>query len=522
MTEEEEKLECLARVLQPNFFFEVVKLLSLDDAVAFHDAFPTLWRLWHEPGAFSGWFRSHLERGEKEVHEAWKHLNVTDRFRPITFEAYVQHVHWHKHASYSPGAHPKYKTDVLQFAGMTPVPVFVVKACLFLPKSAPAPFSGNLALLGLDGELVTFRADPFSYAATSFTRLPFNPDALRCSPRGETLLLPSAAGATAAVVLGGAAPTVRVSDVSVEGSTGDCFVGEDCFLSWAENRLDLLRHRVGPDSFETSLYWDHRIAGTAFVRAAGETLFWLRQSRGEEPAHLVFAEAYGTGLGNRMRVVRDPEGERESAYLYFHTPGTSVCDCLFTPDQDVLFVMCIQRGSGKDFFTGTPPSVGTMEGEGYDPKLNEGTYGHFCFFGVTFEREWVQVTPRFFVGRYDLHDPVDHWGHLYALSACQHAAAVCTDSHLSVRFLSQGVCHFSLIATPLSQPYYATKFVRRLWTISRDHKHHAYFSGEQSSWTDTKLVGYRECSKYDRSFSAGRGLLRLPETPPLSLPVRYT
>jgi hypothetical protein len=38
-----------------------------------------------------------------------------------------------------------------------------------------------------------------------------------------------------------------------------------------------------------------------------------------------------------------------------------------------------------------------------------------------------------------------------------------------------------------------------LFAVSEDHRHHAYFLGDEPYWKEM-LSGYRECQKYDNSF----------------------
>ena len=137
MEDTETVLLMLERCLQPDFMFLLVRMLDFDSAVAFHDAFPTLWRLWTNGKDYVRWFKCHLYGGVEHPLWNWKYLNLSDYWHRITFPAYVQYVHWHRHGGFQRGA-PQYRTEILQFAGMPPLEdKFVVKECIFLPSSSP-------------------------------------------------------------------------------------------------------------------------------------------------------------------------------------------------------------------------------------------------------------------------------------------------------------------------------------------------------------------------------------------------
>ena len=505
---------------QPDLLFRIGSMLSFDDAVALHDAFPSLWRMWTYSSHYVRWFRRHLHSGVEFPSPAWKSLSLTNFWQKIDFYSYVQHVHYHRHGSLHRHL-PKYKTDILQFCGMVPASAkFLVKACIFLPRTAPAPFSGNLVLLGLHGELATYAASSFSYEPTSHTQLDFCPDALCCSPRGSVVLLPSSHGHTSAVVLG-QVPVVYASGLCLDRDSfrAECFWTEDSFLAWSGTSI--VKHTLGKNE---------RIKSVPFCSAPpfrrhrvvqNQPVFWVKPKRGLVPACLIFGEVSGVGsLSTRLRVVGGRADDRDN-FVSFEKQNVRVCDCVLHPSQNTMFVMCIHRGSGKLFFS-TSPLVTSREPTLSDPGRRDDWYGTICFYHVNFLADGeVEVLPRFFAGRYSPSDVVDHWGHLYGFKAGRHARAVCTDTHLSVKFQEMGVCHFSLIASPLSQPYYETDFVQKLWAISRDHRHHVFFQGDEPHWETPVMVGYRECPKYDKSVDYNKSLVRQDSPRILTVSVKY-
>ena len=518
----EKMLEVMERALQPHVMFRVVDRLSFDEAVALHDAFPSLWRAWTESNNFVNWFRRHLYSGIDNPCSSWRCLGLSAMWSKITFPAYVQHIHWHRHSALGRTV-PKYRSAILQFSGMAPMTEkFLVKACIFLPLTAPSFFAGNLVLLGLNGELVTFRSDPFSYVPTSSTKLPFCPDAVCCSPQGSLLLLPSAMGRTSFMMLS-STPVLSVTNISIDSKTfrSGCFVDERSFLAWY--RGVIYRYVVTCGTYMREVYW----RGVPFYRHhltfPCQRVFWFKTGTDYRAGYLVLGELVdGISLSTRLRVIQGPMmPDAVNSYITFKREPVRVCDCLFSPSQDCLFVMCIHKGLGRDFFSSCP-LVQNVEPALEDQVFKDTWYGTFCFYGVTFsQRGVVEVTPRFYAGRYNLFDPVAHWGHLYTFSADNSAGAICTDNHLSLKFKQGGVCHFSLISTPLSQPYYVSGPVQKLWAVSRDHKHHVFFSGGDPRWGKPSFSGYRECPKYDRFVLRNEDLCTAEYVAPLVIPLMY-
>ena len=507
-------------LLLPDVMFLVVSLLSFDDAVAFHDAFPSLWPMWTVSNDYVSWFKGHLYKGVTYPPPAWKYLALSSYWQKINFNSYVQHVHYHRHGGVYTNL-PKYRTEVLQLCGMPPRSAkFLVKACIFLPRSAPSPFSGNLVLLGLNGELASYRTEPFSYVPTTYTQLDFCPDTVCCSPKGTLLLLPSSHGQTSVVILG-AKPCVLVSDVCVDKFTfkRECFWRENVFLTW--DVTNIVKHVVTPDGKIESVRFCSNPPFSLHRLDRNKTVFWVKPRRQNVQPCLVFGEISGNNsLSTRLRIAYGGPTDYNS-YISFERQDVRVCDCLLHPRENVLFVMCVHKGCGKLFFSQCP-SVTKEEPELTEPSLRDKWFGTFCFYSISFQLNGqVNVTPRFFAGKYSFWDYVDHWGPLYSFTGGRHAKALCTDSHLSIKFQEKGVCHFSLIATPLSQPFYVCENVKQLWAISHDHRHHVFFSGDNPRWEQPVVEGYRTCPKYDKAVEIKTTLILQDFEEPMTITVNY-
>lgn len=528
----EASLALLQRVFQPPVFFAVVSHLSFDDAVSFHDAFPLMSPLWENSANYVRWFHRHVQWGHRQPPGAARLTGVTNEFEKITFDLYVQHVHWHLHGKLSSlTSNPRYKTDVLHLMGMAPLDRhFAVKDCLFLPSSSPGVFSGNLALLGSEGELSLFHSGSCEYVMTACLQLDFAADSLFCSPAGSLLVAASCRGFTTVVDLSGPAPLALVTKVSVprDNFHRSCFADERSFLYWSDATAEWTISRCSVShagGVEQTGFADHSSLGPIFepvpqaYRSLAPVLtFRPSDGRGRRGMAL-FWERHVGGFSNRLRVLGETSGGLEVGTAdHFHTfDHCRVCSAVFSPDNVSLFVLVIFEGEADAFWTEKVASRSKLE-----PPLDRSClassssrFGRCAVYRMVFDSEGIcSVAPRFYSGPWT--DPETphfphHWkGHLN-FSRWSAVDAYCTDTHLTIKYSDGTVCHFSHIGGQLSQPYYDAAVSSKLFAVSENHKHHAYFLGDRP-YCEDNLRGYRECHKYDRTFRVRENTvpLRLP------------
>lgn len=520
----EETLALMGKAFQPHVFFEVVRLLDFDDAVSFHDAFPLLRKLWDDHTFYVRWFHGHVGWGEPND-TIVRLAGVSNYFQKIDFESYVQHVHWHLHGRLvSRGQTPRYRTDILQYMGMAPLDRhFAVKDCIFLPKTAPGVFSGNLALLGTEGELALFHAGNVEYVLTASLQLEFSPESLMCSPDGSLLVASSEMGFTTLVTLTaegtprGVVTRIKISSVNFHRS---CFVDERSFLAWSEtedpDEWSVNRHVLYGSNVQKYNFVDHASLGQLFQPIPGfydrfvPVLMYKKVSPGL-PDFALFWEKVPGGYSNRLRVVGDPSGSAPRRRRdYYHTfRHCRVCSASFSSDQEFVFVLVICEMAGDFFFT-------HEEGERLErePPLDHSSLGRVtsrsgrcAFYRMAFDDRGIsEVVPRFYSGSWV--DPETrpfphHWKRLHNFDKAGEMSFICTKTHLALKYKEGVMCHFAHISGQLSQPCYDDVNAPKLFAISEDHRHHAHFLGDQPYWKEM-LGGYRECSKYDKSFRIHR------------------
>ena len=490
---------------------QLLLMLTFDEGVAFHDAFPELEVLW-TPDVFPHLLRRHLASS--------KHLSITNANFVITWAKYVHYYHWHIHATLNTYMMPpRYRTTVFTFAGLLPTkPDFRVIECAFLPNSAKGSFSCNLLLVGACGELLFYQPVGNTFYLRAHLQLDHVPTSLAVSPGGTTVLLGSSQNAYLVRVEPDSLETFGI-DVKIDEFTftKHCFTSETSFLHWVE--------KVGV--VEYSLKWNGELNTHHMVKSVyfnglyfGWTMKPLKLNvpeffpsvecpevprsvvtfvPGVKMNHLVFAHKYGTnGMGGFLRVVSDPRGVFDSTYVHFN--DCIICNCVPKKEGDGLYVTVIFNSERKrDFFDpANCPVVSKDELAMCDTMI----YGRIGVYLLNFEEDGgIKVLPLFYMGRAGLlegeiagaQNVLHHPNWTIGYRSANGIQSVCTNYHFTIKVNSTLTCHFDLIATGASAPSYETVPDSTRWTISEDDDYSFY----------AKALLYRElysasveCDKY--------------------------
>ena len=524
---------------------DLLKRLTFDDAVALHDAYPDMNSLW-DYRYYPVLLKHHLPNSE--------HLSITNEYGTISFEAYVKFVHWHSHAILNHyQIPPRYRTSINSFAGLygQSQETYLVKSCIFLPKSAPGIFSNNLVIVTATGCVTFYRPHLIfnNFLVSAVANTDHVPDNLAVSPGGSMVLL---ASSEQSYLISLSVISLKMYGLRVELDAftfgRKCFVNEHSFIEW--NGMDVLLHSlVTTDCNEKRLKTTVFLSGfhfgierapltrnTQVYRTTRDYFRNMRISAQYIPAaagagccdYLLFGYKHDeNGFGGILRLIPNPHSFSFSS-KFIHFKQSVICSAAVNPDNTRMYVTVLFDDKFKEMFfdESTYPEINAEERVMEDSLV----YGRIGVYEIILDETELQVRPRFYMGPQKIGVTIVHpaanqhhqpnWSIGYNMS--HSIQTICSKYHLHIKMEGRIVAHFSLIASRWSVPCYESVLCSLRWATSEDDTHSFYSNFTPANTTkELHQSALMECRKYQNRdykynrFHAGR------EISALHCPVEY-
>lgn len=442
-----------------------------------------------------------LRKANLELKEGVK---LTMENRRGDFGEFLKFLHLHHHALVM--QQTSYTVKGYQTQGfyrhpvLPPTAIFPVVSCIFLPMAAPGRFSGSLAVLGREGELVLLspRRDCFRkiFSCTLSMGTPRSAaKTLVSSPSGKSMLATDERGLYWVHL---SEEKVRCVRFDLSGNWRDlggvCFYDEQSFLLldicgrlWKHSLVhseQLTGEMIlGPIAMDASSGWPITYA---YKRETSATSAWL----------VLNPRRAGTAHWNRMMFCSKEET------LLFEVPECLVCNYAVHPDQEELYVVVLTCQSRKQFLSQAP--VQPVHRYSVMPLVHFATgnrVGRVGVFRVDFTAPAIRLVPRFYMSAVgETGDEVlpGEFGYctLHNLSSSPSMTDMrCSRSHLSVMAGCNQLAHLPLISGAESTVLYQRLRTRTTFCVSEDNSFFASFRGYTVGFEDFMKGGVM-CKNY--------------------------
>lgn len=454
-----------------------------------------------------------------------------DLYSFITFHHLHQHAYWLKN-HYGYPRNFDYTTGIFRVHLMQPsTKAFAVRACLFLPvEGPPAPFAGNLVLLGYGGQLVFFAPTLAGFEMTANTQLGCSPHSLTRSPGGGALL--AAHENSVFVRLKHYTVQCFFTGVPVARKTflSDCFVDEDAFVT-GDKTGNVWLHTVagtrGPAGrtparkkakeemcIDSELLLDHRHHGAArwpFDYGSDRRDFGVMYKPvGPESRDCLVMLQTDSQLawGHQLRFHFAPrvgETKRQFRDLFVYFRGL-IADLVLHPNGESLFVAVLTTLDRKQFFDHLIGGV-SAEGWGANEELHEYEKGYVCVYEVKFVGG-VELTvhPKYYLdGTYPGSPRHDHpRRYVVSCKTCQNQGKFCVRikcgaTTLAVKLSTQLIAHLPLVSTGESTVLHqVTDMHAGEFAFSEYHSFGACFTRNFRVAAQENQAGLMACVKQNR------------------------